>query len=904
MHLIFQKFYFIHDVSIVEKQIIMNSNSSEDNDSDEGSIAFKRRKYNSFNDENEAVAIQEHIPHTTAHVVSSNYEDSSNDSVQEQPSLVNFNQSDWSASGPTADNNHFSESSSDDDESHGKSDTRQPYSSTSMRIMQKMGYVENSGLGRSGQGRLMPVQANAQQKGRRGLGLKLDGLEKAAQKWEPSMERTTLEEPVIWLENDYKETDIHELDCELLKTWVVKAKRKLTIDDETNFCNPLVLKNILKSKSIFDSLGADDMRRARTKSNPFETIRGNIFLNRAAVKMANLDYMFDFMFTNPVDEKNESLVKDDLLYFADVCAGPGGFTEYILWKKGWQAKGFGFTLKSENDFKLDDFYAGPPESFEPYYGINDDGNVFDPENIKSLTEHILRQTHQTGVHFMMADGGFSVEGQENVQEILSKQLYLCQCLVALNVVRNDGHFVVKLFDIFTRFSVGLIYFMYRCFKQICICKPNTSRPANSERYLVCKWKKTSTATIAKYLESINQLLWEYKDTNKDVLELVPLEVINIDQKFRDYIFNSNDDIGQNQIVGLLKIAAFAKDSNLHETRQAEIRLQCLRLWQLQDEIRRAPPMLSNDIYLNNILADWSREKHFMNAPEKFLMGSSNLEKVFDSYDSWYFIPFEVNEDAGKSIRTFFMSKGGRDVWRYNFNSSTWSPIRNLCLELSPMTLLYGEICPERSGEGRSQTLIYALHIIDAIMLGNCDVRRLPLTERNKMCQKFAKSLNKPMKKVKNCDTGNLELLMPIRCKRIFKISELSKFFTDLDEYTLKDGSIRLGFKLRNDVGNDRFFVPRGLMFMRDLRSDFLKKYSKSRQKFYYFNVLTNESKFFDDLCIDINASFKNTFTNRQVWKWEYLGQINQNVVENLAEHEHLLFRRTFEEFVEAINFTI
>ena len=35
----------------------------------------------------------------------------------------------------------------------------------------------------------------------------------------------------------------------------------------------------------------------------------------------------------------------DLLYFADLCAGPGGFSEYVLWRKGWQAKGFGFTLK-------------------------------------------------------------------------------------------------------------------------------------------------------------------------------------------------------------------------------------------------------------------------------------------------------------------------------------------------------------------------------------------------------------------------------------------------------------------------------------------------------------------------------------------------------------------------------
>lgn len=35
----------------------------------------------------------------------------------------------------------------------------------------------------------------------------------------------------------------------------------------------------------------------------------------------------------------------DLLYFADICAGPGGFSEYMLWRKGWHCKGFGFTLK-------------------------------------------------------------------------------------------------------------------------------------------------------------------------------------------------------------------------------------------------------------------------------------------------------------------------------------------------------------------------------------------------------------------------------------------------------------------------------------------------------------------------------------------------------------------------------
>lgn len=35
----------------------------------------------------------------------------------------------------------------------------------------------------------------------------------------------------------------------------------------------------------------------------------------------------------------------DVLYFADICAGPGGFSEYVLWRCKWHAKGFGMTLK-------------------------------------------------------------------------------------------------------------------------------------------------------------------------------------------------------------------------------------------------------------------------------------------------------------------------------------------------------------------------------------------------------------------------------------------------------------------------------------------------------------------------------------------------------------------------------
>lgn len=93
-----------------------------------------------------------------------------------------------------------------------------------------------------------------------------------------------------------------------------------------------------------------------------------------------------------------------------------------------------------------------------------------------------------------------------LQEILSKQLYLCQFLVAMSIVRPGGNFVCKVFDLFTPFSVGLVYLLWRSFEKVAIHKPNTSRPANSERYVICKWKRPDSGPIGDYMFELNARL--------------------------------------------------------------------------------------------------------------------------------------------------------------------------------------------------------------------------------------------------------------------------------------------------------------------------------------------------------------------------------------------------------------
>ena len=56
---------------------------------------------------------------------------------------------------------------------------------------------------------------------------------------------------------------------------------------------------------------------------------------------------FFYLLSSLSPQKTELVRKNDLLYFADICSAPGGFSEYVLWRRRQDmAKGFGFTLKS------------------------------------------------------------------------------------------------------------------------------------------------------------------------------------------------------------------------------------------------------------------------------------------------------------------------------------------------------------------------------------------------------------------------------------------------------------------------------------------------------------------------------------------------------------------------------
>lgn len=63
---------------------------------------------------------------------------------------------------------------------------------------------------------------------------------------------------------------------------------------------------------MFDQLDQRELQRSRSRSNPFETLGKLFFQNRAALKMANIDAVFDFMFTRPKNEAGVCMMSIDV----------------------------------------------------------------------------------------------------------------------------------------------------------------------------------------------------------------------------------------------------------------------------------------------------------------------------------------------------------------------------------------------------------------------------------------------------------------------------------------------------------------------------------------------------------------------------------------------------------------
>lgn len=260
--------------------------------------------------------------------------------------------------------------------------------------------------------------------------------------------------------------------------------------------NPEDFVFLQESKKKLGDHPRNQVQTARDKANPYEGIGKSIFMNRAGIKIANIDRYYDisrhvmdyFAYTTP-----------HLFKFVDLAGAPGAFTQYIQWRRP-EAMGYGMSLKDGIGWQLD--YLDESR-FLAYYGEDGSGDLYTQAD--SLIDKV-KSNQVDGVDLVVADGGFDVEesSDQERQEFLTSRLILVEIYTALQVLREGGDMIVKMFSTVTQISAHLLWIAANAFDQISLFKPISSRPANAEVYLIGKRKRRNTSVLAKLLYEANR----------------------------------------------------------------------------------------------------------------------------------------------------------------------------------------------------------------------------------------------------------------------------------------------------------------------------------------------------------------------------------------------------------------
>ena len=173
-----------------------------------------------------------------------------------------------------------------------------------------------------------------------------------------------------------------------------------------------------------------------------------------------------------------------------IAEGPGGFIEALSQlRKNPSDTYVGMTLMSDSPTvpgwrKSQAFLEKNPNVFIET-GADGTGDITKEPNLL----HCAGKYGAT-IDLVTADGGFDFSGDFNHQENQVGLLLVSQLAMATAVQKKGGTLIMKLFDVFTKLSLDVIYLLTLMYNKVSIVKPNTSRYANSERYVVAQGFKS------------------------------------------------------------------------------------------------------------------------------------------------------------------------------------------------------------------------------------------------------------------------------------------------------------------------------------------------------------------------------------------------------------------------------
>lgn len=225
-----------------------------------------------------------------------------------------------------------------------------------------------------------------------------------------------------------------------------------------------------------------------------------------------------------------------------LAEGPGGFAEAMMkyrcdYFNEFQNNDFycGISLKSNNNKNIPEWKFKNID-FNVCYGKDGTGNLYNIDNIDDLCQRF----GENSFDFITADGGFDFSADFNCQEEMSLRLLTCELYAILKLQKLRGSMVVKVFDIFTKYSLNILSLISDCYETVKIIKPLTSRPANSEKYILCMGYKGCPQSMVQVVRDVVRGRWpENGGVSKHQEELLEASVFGKNNVIKNLIlFNT------------------------------------------------------------------------------------------------------------------------------------------------------------------------------------------------------------------------------------------------------------------------------------------------------------------------------------------------------------------------------
>lgn len=279
-------------------------------------------------------------------------------------------------------------------------------------------------------------------------------------------------------------------------TYYLLPKTSINIQKHINifFDDELPVINLSFSLSKYLSLMkekidlfCDDWDNFKRYTNPYEFIHTIIpNKNKSVCKYKPLSRSY-FKMIEIIHLLKININDNNKINSFHLAEGPGGFIEALAQlRNNPNDRYIGMTLIDDNDsnipgWKKSNIFLNKYTNVKIENGMDKTGNLLSIDNF-----NYCYVNYANSMDIITADGGFDFSHDFSKQEINISQLLFSQIAYAIIMQKKGGCFILKIFDCFMQHTIDLLCILCSFYDKVYIVKPNTSRYANSEKYIVCK----------------------------------------------------------------------------------------------------------------------------------------------------------------------------------------------------------------------------------------------------------------------------------------------------------------------------------------------------------------------------------------------------------------------------------